>query len=95
MVPGGTFCVGTVLLLAAGSVFGFDCEFPNRECGWNWSEAWTLLSAANISALGPTAPQADSENNVKGQWLFGIFFGGVPLHPSPPFLIGHIPFPRW
>ncbi|XP_055946629.1 leukocyte tyrosine kinase receptor-like isoform X2 [Argiope bruennichi] len=70
MGPGWSFWVGTVLLLAAGSVFGFDCEFPNRECGWNWSEAWTLLSAANISALGPTAPQADSENNVKGEMLY-------------------------
>ncbi|CAL1262651.1 unnamed protein product [Larinioides sclopetarius] len=70
IVQSGTFCVGTVLLLAAGSVFGFDCEFPNRECGWNWSEAWGLVSAVNFSLLGSTAPEADSENNVKGEMLY-------------------------
>ncbi|GFY54303.1 uncharacterized protein TNIN_442551 [Trichonephila inaurata madagascariensis] len=64
---GGILSLG-IFLVATGYVSGFDCEFPDKECGWNWSEAWTLLSAANISALGPTAPQADSENNVKGQW---------------------------
>ncbi|XP_054714385.1 leukocyte tyrosine kinase receptor-like [Uloborus diversus] len=45
-------------------------EFSDPDCGWSWSEGWSLLSAENTSLLGPTAPSADARNNSKGLLLY-------------------------
>lgn len=68
-----------LLLVAANRVWSYgECEFPDRHCGWNWSERWNLVSAQNITAqeLGTTAPDADAQKNAKGQLsvLFKIYY---------------------
>lgn len=57
-----------VVTVSYGRSYG-ECDFPDRECGWNWSEGWNLLSAQNITSpgFGTTAPAADAQNNVKGE----------------------------
>ncbi|KAG8201799.1 hypothetical protein JTE90_027282 [Oedothorax gibbosus] len=62
--------VPALLLLAGQPGLGFDCEFPDRECGWSWTDAWTLLTPDNTTALGQTAPHTNSENNAKGRILY-------------------------
>lgn len=64
-----SWLLALVFVLAGQRGLGFDCEFPDRECGWSWTDAWTLLTPDNTTALGPTAPHTNSENNAKGQFF--------------------------